>query len=53
MEKLLAAKGTSFEEGVIRRVSVAAAPLAAWVRANLAFRQVAFRWGVRETYVAV
>nr|ADI46856.1 DHC1bf [Volvox carteri f. nagariensis] len=39
-EKLLAAKGNSFEEAVIRRVSVAAAPMAQWVKANLEFSKV-------------
>jgi dynein heavy chain 2 len=38
--QLLAEKGNSFEHQVIYRVSVAAAPLAAWVKANLKFSMV-------------
>lgn len=34
------AKAASFEDAIIHRVSVAAAPLASWVKANLAFRKV-------------
>ncbi|GLI62890.1 cytoplasmic dynein 1b heavy chain [Volvox africanus] len=40
VDKLLASKGNSFEEAVIRRVSVAAAPMAQWVKANLEFSKV-------------
>lgn len=40
VDKLLAVKGKSFEEAVIRRVSVAAAPMAQWVTANLEFSRV-------------
>ncbi|KAJ1640034.1 dynein heavy chain and region D6 of dynein motor-domain-containing protein [Pavlovales sp. CCMP2436] len=40
---LLRQKGASFEEATIRRVSVAAAPLAAWVRANIEFSTVLHR----------
>nr|BBC28429.1 cytoplasmic dynein 1b heavy chain [Yamagishiella unicocca] len=39
-DKLLAAKGHSFEDAVIRRVSVAAAPMAQWFKANLEFSRV-------------
>ena len=37
---LLAKKGNSFEHAVIHRVSVAASPLASWVRANLEYSAV-------------
>lgn len=37
VDKLLATKGNSFEHAVIHRVSVAASPLAAWVKANIRF----------------
>jgi dynein heavy chain 2 len=37
VDKLLSAKGNSFEHAVIYRVSVAAAPMAAWVKANIRF----------------
>ena len=40
VEKLLAQKGNNFEHATIYRVSVAAAPLAAWVKANVRFSQV-------------
>lgn len=40
VEKLMNSKGNSFEQSVIYRVSVAAAPLAAWVRANMAYSKV-------------
>ncbi|GFR50179.1 hypothetical protein Agub_g12346, partial [Astrephomene gubernaculifera] len=40
VDKLLAAKGNSFEDAVIRRVSVAAAPMAQWVKANTEFSKV-------------
>ncbi|KAK9815706.1 hypothetical protein WJX72_008353 [[Myrmecia] bisecta] len=40
VEKLLEAKGNSFQQAVIYRASVAAAPLAAWVVANLKFSVV-------------
>ncbi|KAG2486208.1 hypothetical protein HYH03_015170 [Edaphochlamys debaryana] len=39
-EKCLAAKSNSFEDAVIRRVSVAAAPMAQWFKANLEFSKV-------------
>lgn len=38
--KLLKAKTSSFDQGTIHRVSVAAAPLAAWVKANLRYSLV-------------
>mmetsp|Transcript_9476 Transcript_9476/g.27062 ORF Transcript_9476/g.27062 Transcript_9476/m.27062 type:complete len:1740 (-) Transcript_9476:175-5394(-) len=40
VDKLLQAKGKSFEHAVIHRVSVAASPLAAWVKANLSYSLV-------------
>lgn len=40
VEQLLKTKGNSFEEAVIRRVSVAAAPMAQWVKANIEFSKV-------------
>ena len=36
MERLLERRGASFEQAAARRASAACAPLAAWVRANLA-----------------
>ncbi|KAG2426397.1 hypothetical protein HYH02_014824 [Chlamydomonas schloesseri] len=47
--KLLAAKGNSFEDAVIRRVSVAAAPMAQWFKANLEFSKVLERVSPLET----
>ena len=38
--EILATKGHSFEHATIYRVSVAAAPLAAWVKANLEYSTV-------------
>lgn len=38
--KLLRAKGSSFEKSAIQRVSVAAAPMAAWVKANVRYSLV-------------
>ncbi|KXZ45909.1 DHC7 protein [Gonium pectorale] len=43
VDKHLAAKGNSFEEAVIRRVSVAAAPMAQWCKANLEYSRVLTR----------
>eukprot|EP00743_Colponemidia_sp_Colp-15_P007052 GILK01007609.1.p1 GENE.GILK01007609.1~~GILK01007609.1.p1 ORF type:complete len:2172 (-),score=437.61 GILK01007609.1:43-6558(-) len=40
VEKLLAQKGNSFEPAVIQRSSLAAAPLAAWVKANIKYSYV-------------
>ena len=40
VDKLLTNKANSFEHAVIHRVSVAASPLAAWVKANLKFSLV-------------
>ena len=40
VEELLRTKPRSFEHAVIYRVSVAAAPLAAWVKANLEYSRV-------------
>ena len=40
VNRLLAQKGTSFEQANIYRVSQAAAPLAAWVTANLQYADV-------------
>ncbi|PNH01646.1 Cytoplasmic dynein 2 heavy chain 1, partial [Tetrabaena socialis] len=40
VDKLFASKGNSFEDAVIRRVSVAAAPMAQWVKANIEFSRV-------------
>lgn len=37
MEDLLQRKGRSFEQAVIQKASVAAAPLAAWVKANIEY----------------
>ena len=37
VESLLAARASSFEHAVIYRVSVAAAPMASWVKANLKY----------------
>ncbi|KAJ3025524.1 UNVERIFIED_CONTAM: Cytoplasmic dynein 2 heavy chain 1 [Siphonaria sp. JEL0065] len=41
-------KGDSFEESVIKRASVAAAPLAMWVKANLQYSMVLERIGPLE-----
>ncbi|GBG24746.1 Cytoplasmic dynein 2 heavy chain 1 [Hondaea fermentalgiana] len=38
--KLLRSKGSSFERSAIQRVSVAAAPMAAWVKANVRYSLV-------------
>ena len=38
--KLLKSKGSSFDDKVIYRVSVAAAPLAKWVKANIRYSLV-------------
>ena len=43
VSELLRQKGQSFEHAVIYRVSVAAAPLAAWVKANLEYASVLVR----------
>jgi hypothetical protein len=49
VERLLTTKGNSFEQQVIYRVSVAAAPLAAWVRANMAYSKVGCEvWGALQ-----
>ena len=40
VNRLLAQKGSSFEQATISRVSQAAAPLAAWVTANLQYADV-------------
>eukprot|EP00327_Prymnesium_parvum_P015469 CAMPEP_0113281722 /NCGR_PEP_ID=MMETSP0008_2-20120614/28451_1 /TAXON_ID=97485 /ORGANISM="Prymnesium parvum" /LENGTH=3313 /DNA_ID=CAMNT_0000132155 /DNA_START=19 /DNA_END=9960 /DNA_ORIENTATION=- /assembly_acc=CAM_ASM_000153 len=40
VRELLQSKGQSFEHAVIYRVSVAAAPLAAWVKANMEYSTV-------------
>ncbi|KAJ9505746.1 hypothetical protein QJQ45_029247, partial [Haematococcus lacustris] len=40
VNKLLSVKGNSFEHAVIHRVSVAASPLAAWVKANVQYSKV-------------
>ena len=40
VEEILRQKGQSFEHATIYRVSVAAAPLAAWVKANLEYSAV-------------
>jgi len=40
VNKLLSTKGNSFEPAVIQRVSVAAAPLASWVKAIMAYSKV-------------
>ncbi|QDZ22651.1 heavy chain of dynein [Chloropicon primus] len=40
VEALLQQKGRSFEHAVIYRVSVAAAPMAAWVKANIKYSHV-------------
>ena len=40
VNRLLAQKGSSFEQSTISRVSQAAAPLAAWVTANLQYADV-------------
>jgi hypothetical protein len=45
VERLMASKGNSFEQQVIYRVSVAAAPLAAWVKANMAYSKVRYMLG--------
>ncbi|KAI8621722.1 dynein heavy chain and region D6 of dynein motor-domain-containing protein [Chytriomyces sp. MP71] len=49
---LLKSKGESFEESVIRRSSVAAAPLAMWVKANLQYSAVLERIGPLEADLA-
>ncbi|KAI8844037.1 dynein heavy chain and region D6 of dynein motor-domain-containing protein [Chytriomyces cf. hyalinus JEL632] len=49
---LLKSKGESFEEAVIRRSSVAAAPLAMWVKANLQYSSVLERIGPLEADLA-
>ena len=43
VQELLRQKGGSFEHATIYRVSVAAAPLAAWVKANLEYSDVLHR----------
>ena len=40
VQELLKSKGQSFEHATIYRVSVAAAPLAAWVKANMEYSSV-------------
>lgn len=40
MEQLLARRGESFDARVAKRASAAAAPLAAWVQANVSFARV-------------
>ncbi|KAJ3140439.1 Cytoplasmic dynein 2 heavy chain 1 [Physocladia obscura] len=45
---LLKSKGESFEESLIKRASVAAAPLAMWVKANLQYSSVLERIGPLE-----
>ncbi|KAJ3344816.1 Cytoplasmic dynein 2 heavy chain 1 [Entophlyctis luteolus] len=46
---LLKSKGDSFEESLIKRASVAAAPLAMWVKANLQYSSVLERISPLET----
>eukprot|EP00798_Chlamydomonas_sp_ICE-L_P023166 gene23167-30374_t len=53
VEKLVAAKGNSFEHAVIYRVSVAAAPLASWVKANLAYSKVLEKTAPLEAELAM
>ncbi|XP_063823749.1 cytoplasmic dynein 2 heavy chain 1-like [Ostrinia nubilalis] len=43
VEKLLKTRGSSFEPATAKRASAACAPLAAWVRANLAYAAAAAR----------
>lgn len=43
VQDLLNKRGNSFEHAVIHRVSVAASPLAAWVKANLEYSAVLIR----------
>ena len=43
VQELLNKRGNSFEHAVIHRVSVAASPLAAWVKANLEYSAVLIR----------
>ena len=43
VDELLRKRGNSFEHAVIHRVSVAASPLAAWVKANLEYSAVLIR----------
>ena len=43
VDDLLRKRGNSFEHAVIHRVSVAASPLAAWVKANLEYSAVLIR----------
>ena len=40
VEQLLVRRKESFDERVARRASAAAAPLAAWVRANVSYSRV-------------
>ena len=40
VEQLMARRRESFEEKVARRASTAAAPLAAWVQANVSYSRV-------------
>ncbi|KAF4683419.1 Cytoplasmic dynein 2 heavy chain 1 [Perkinsus olseni] len=43
VERLLEERGRSFEDSVIRRASLAAAPLALWVKANVRYSRVVER----------
>jgi dynein heavy chain 2, cytosolic len=52
VEKLLTLRGNSFESDVIARVSRAAAPLAAWVRANMRFSEVLIKIAPLENQLA-
>ncbi|KAJ3070332.1 Cytoplasmic dynein 2 heavy chain 1 [Podochytrium sp. JEL0797] len=49
---LMKSKGDSFEDAVIRRASVAAAPLCLWVKANLQYSSVLERIGPLEADLA-
>ena len=49
VEKLLRQKGNSFEHAVIYKSSVAAAPLAAWVKANVQYSYILAKIGPLES----
>lgn len=48
VEELLKKKGDSFDAGKAKRASAAAAPLAAWVKANVKFSYVLEKIGPLE-----
>lgn len=52
VQELLTQKAVSFEDAVIRRASMAAAPLAMWVKANLMYSSVLEKIGPLEVDLA-